>query len=401
MEILVSKQDFLVRQPSYPKITSTDPFYWELTNKLGEVATKSELSNTLPKAVLKRMVMCLIGYFQDIVADAGIWRSFVEANRKLYGWSVPFHDTPEQYVDYELNREDIRFLTWYALAMGYEDKRDIYPHNKELLDLADVWFDYLESVYEDAPVPEGYNVARDLDFNDEEDNKKIYQFGQWLFLHCYLITPAFAMTLGEILGDTDIKNPDNVTKLHERLEQSMMQDPTGPLALFISQWLYLILNGKLLNPKEEKTDSPHPYYERFTQATGGSIIAFFDTYEAMNRFFIDKLGWEKDEEHLPMMKGEKDFVLMVNKYKGMLAARNVAKCIAAPENPFYDKEYAKRHAFELISVRGLCPGDLLRMIFENGWLPDARFPNTDDYALVTANNDFLARCYLQQFYVGD
>ncbi len=400
MENLISKQDFLAWQPKYPEITETDPYYWEFSNKLVEVAKDNSFYKELPQGVIKRVSLCLTGYLQDIVSDAGIWRSFVEANRKLYGWSVPFHDTPEEYIDYELNREDVRFLVWYAVAMGYEEKRDIYPHNVKLLELADLLFEYMESIYEEAPVPETYNISRGLDFNDQEDSKDIYRLGQWLFLHCYLITPAYSMTLGEIMSDPELRKQENLPMLHERLEQSMMQDPTGPLALFISEWLYLILNGKLLKRKEEQGDI-HPYYDRFTKATGGKTIAFFDTYESMNRFFIEKLGWEAGEEHLPMMKGERDFVLMVNKYKGMLAARNVARCIASPDNPFYDKEYAKNHAFDLLTIRGLCPGDLLRMIFENNWLPDARFPETDDTKLVGENGDFIARCYLQQYYVGD
>lgn len=400
MKNLISKQDFLAWQPNYPEITETDPYYWELANDLVEVAKDNSFYKELPEAVIKRVALCLTGYIQDIIADAGIWRSFVEANRRLYGWSVPFHETPEEYIDYELNREDVRFLVWYAIAMGFEEKRDIYPHEPKLLELADEWFHYLESKYEEAPVPETYNISRGLDFNDPEDSKEIFRLGQWLFLHCYLITPAYSMTLGEIMSDPELRKAENLPMLHERLEQSMMQDPTGPLALFISEWLYLILNGKLLKHKEEKGDT-HPYYDRFTKATGGKTIEFFDTYEALNRFFIEKLGWEQGEEHLPMMKGERDFVLLVNKYKGMLAARNVARCIASPDNPYYDKEYAQQHAFDLLSVRGLCPGDLLRVIFENDWLPDAHFPGNDDYKLVKENRDFIARCYLQQYYVGD
>ncbi|MDE6026678.1 MAG: DUF3843 family protein [Muribaculaceae bacterium] len=400
MENLISKQDFLVWQPNYPQITETDPYYWELANKLAEISGQSALHKELPEGVIKRMSLCLTGYMQDVIADAGIWRSFVEANRKLYGWSVPFHETPEEYVDYELNREDVRFLAWYALAMGYEDKRDFFPHDPLLLDLADIWYEYLESIYEEAPVPESYNISRGLDFSDPEDSKQIYKLGQWLFLHCYLITPAFSMTLGEIMSDPELRKEENLPMLHERLEQAMMQNPTGPLAFFTSEWLYLILNGKLLKRNEEKGEI-HPYYKKFTEATEGKTLQFFDTYEAMNRFFIDKLGWEEGVEHLPMMKGERDFVLMVNKHKGMLAARNVAKCIAAPENPYYDKEYAEAHAFDLLSVRGLCPGDLLRCIFDNNWLPDAHFPESTDHELVADNQDFIARCYLQQYYVGD
>lgn len=400
MENLISKQDFLAWQPNYPEVKETDPYYWELANTLARQGETTTLYKSLPAAVLKRMALCLTGYIQDVAADAGIWRSFVEANRKLYGWAVPFHDIPEEYVDYELNREDVRFLVWYSLAMSYEEMRDIYPHDARLLVLADEWFAYLESIYDDAPVPESYNIARGLDFNDPEDSKEIYRLGQWLFLHCYLITPAFSMTMREIMSDPEMRKEENLPVLHEKLDQSMMQDPTGPLALFISEWLYLILNGKLLK-HNEATGEIHPYYKKFTEVTGGKSLEFFDTYESLNRFFIDKLGWEAGEEHLPMMKGERDFVLMVNKDKGMLAARNVARCIASPDNPYYDKAYAQEHAFDLLTVRGLCPGDLLRVIFENDWLPDAHFPGSDDYRLVNDNRDFIARCYLQKYYVGD
>lgn len=91
---------------------------------------------------------------QDIVSDAGLWRSFVDANRELYGWSVPFHEIPENYIDYELNREDVRFLVWYTVAMLWEEQRFIFPHDARLLDFADGCFAILEEVYDDAPVPE-------------------------------------------------------------------------------------------------------------------------------------------------------------------------------------------------------------------------------------------------------
>ena len=92
---------------------------------------------------------------------------------------------------------------------------------------------------------------------------------------------------------------------------------------------------------------------------------------------------------------------MVDPKKGMLLARNIAKCIASPHNQLYDKEYALRHAMDLLTERGCCPGDLLRYVCNKGWLPDALFPGTDDSDLVKHNWDFIARCYLQQYYRGD
>ena len=398
----ISKQEFLVWQPCYPVVKETDPFYYEVVCRLFEIAKQSAMADLIPEEAMKRMSLCMVGYFQDIIADGGIWRSFVEANRKLYGWAIPFHMPSEDYVDYELNREDVNFLTWYSLAMSYEPLRTIYPHNVGILKLAGEWFEYLESIYEESPEPTDFAFWRGLDFYDDADRSEIYRLGQWLYMHCYLLTPALGYTLGEIMAENpELQKEDNITLLHDRLEKSMMEDPTGPLALFIPEWIYLLLNGKLLKPKKEETEVIHPYYEKFIAYTKGNPIAFFQTYEQMNTFFIEALGWEKGEHHLAQMKGEKDFVLMVNRHKGMLMARNVARCIAAPENPYYDKEYAKTHAFDLLSIRGLCPGDLLQKIFENKWLPDARFPGTEDTKIVEENHDFIARCYLQQYYRGD
>ena len=138
-----------------------------------------------------------------------------------------------------------------------------------------------------------------------------------------------------------------------------------------------------------------------TDALDGQTIAFFKTYSELNRFFIDVIGWEKDENHLPQLSDSTDFVVMVNREKGMLVAKDIAKCIAAPSNPLYDKAFAEKHAFELLTVRGKCPVDLLKTIETNGWLPDASFPGSDNTTTVADNFDFIARCYLQGYYRGD
>lgn len=390
-------KDFLIRQPLFPKQVPTDKYYLIVANRLLDIFKHSALAESVPESVGKRMCLGLTGYFQDIIADAGIWRSFIEANRKLYGFSVPFHIEGEEYIDYELNREDVRFLTWYFVAMSYEDMRDIYPHDARLMTLADNWFGYLESIYEDSPEPEDFNIVRGLDLKDPEDQEAIYHLGQWLFLHCYLLTPAFALTLTEIMSDPELMSGEDITKLHDRMEQSMMEDPTGPLALYIIEWLRLIIEGKLPE-KKPNNKGIHPYYTKFMEATGGKRIQYFADYKEMNDFFITKMGWDKNQEHLPVLKDSGYFVVLVNPERGMLVARNVARCIADPENPYYDKEYSRDHAFDLLTLRGKCPADLVKFAYENDWLPDAVFPGTDDKALVKNNYDFIMRCYLQQYY---
>lgn len=404
---MITKEQFLVRQPSMPEETATDAFYLETARALAAAARG--IRAPYAEALLDRVALCLTGYYQDVIADAGLWRGFINECRRLYGFTIPFHEPGDNYIDYEINLADVRFLTWYALAMNDESLRYLYPHDAELLRLADRMFEVLEERYDDAPVPEDYNLAFELDMFDPEDADAILRLGNWLFLHSYLLTPAYALTLAGILADPGLTK--DRAKLAKALELSMAEDTTGPLALYLREWTFLTVADRMPPKPRKKADEkePHKYYQSFIKATGGRDIAYFATYDDLNRFLVEGLGWPRGERHLEVFAEDSDFVLMVNPEKGLLAARNVARCIANPDNPLYDKAYASTHAFGLLSERGLCPGDLLRRILNEEWLPDAAFPGSvesatspeTNRALVAENADFIARCYLQNFYRGD
>ena len=399
---MISKEQFLLRQPAMPDVTETDPYYYNLCNELVAKAKEKNIFPSYPEKVVERGALALIGYYQDVISDAGIWRSFISECRRLYGYTLPFYPVGDDYTDFELNEADVKFMVWYALSMNYENRRVCNPNDREIIEGAGEWFKILESKYEEAPIPVNYRFSAELEIHSEDDRPEIMRLANWLFLHCYLMTPAFAMTLAEMTGDYDLTKEEGVIEMQKRLDASMWQDPTGPLALYLGEWLYLIVEGKPApEPKVKEPSEEHKYYTSFIRYTGGKTIKFFATYRELNQFFIDALGWPDGEEHLEQVKGDKDFVLMVDPHKGMLLARNVAKCIACPDNHLYDKDYAKDHAMDLLTERGQCPPDLLRKVCENEWLPDAHFPDSEDFMLVKENWDFIARCYLQQYYRGD
>ena len=398
----ISYKEFQFHQPSFPEITETEPFYLGVANSILKLWYENKFFKDISPALAKKIAINLTGYLQDIVSDAGIWRTFIDFNRKHYNFSIPFHEDGEEYIDYELNIEDIRFLVWYNIAMLDESRRTLYPHDSEVLSFAKMIYDYIDSIYEEAPVPKDFNLAMGLEFHDIEDQEKIYHLGNWLFLHCYLLTPSFALTLHEIMSDPKLLESNDVTLLQNRMEQAMMESPIGPIALFTTEWLQLLINGSIQksNSKDRETSleqNVHPYYQKFIDKVG-DVIKYFGSYEELNTFLIETLGWKNDEEHLPVLKNAENLILLVNKERGMLVARNIAKCIADPKNPFYDKSYAQEHAFSLLTVRGKCPVDLLKYIFLHNYLPDAVFPGTTDHELIRTNNDFIARCFLQQYY---
>ncbi|MCH5226552.1 MAG: DUF3843 family protein [Muribaculaceae bacterium] len=400
---MISKEQFLLRQPAAPEVTETDPYYLTLCNRLVDFARENNLFPSYPEKVVERCALTLIGYYQDVICDAGIWRSFITECRRLYNFTVPFYSQEDDYVDFELNEADVKFMVWYSLSMNYEPRRVCNPFDPELLEGAEKWYRELEKVYDESPLPVDYRLVHELEIHAEEDRPAIMKLANWLFLHCYLMTPAYALTLSEIASEYDLSSEDGILEMQKRLDISMWRDPTGPLALYLGEWLYLIIESKPAPEQQggEEEKGPHKYYTSFTSYTQGKTMEFFSSYEDLNKFFIEALGWAQGEEHLPQIKGDSDFILMVDEQKGMLLARNIAKCIASPDNPLYDKEYAQNHAMDLLTERGCCPADLLKVICENGWLPDAHFPGSDDYNIVMKYWDFISRCYLQQYYRGD
>lgn len=401
----ITEQGFAIRQPYYPEHAKGEDYYLALARALASKIKGTAFGAGLHDALCNHLALTLCGYMQDIVADAGSWRSFVMANRQLYGYDVPFYSAGEDHVDFELNPEDIRFLCWYDIAMTDIERRDLYPYDPALLEMAGIVYDWLDARYDDTPVIEEYNVTRGVSLTDPNDRQEVFSLARWLFNGNWLLTPAYALTLAEMVNDPEVKADRDGILLQKRIDDAMVEDPTGPLALFLTEWLELILSGALpqsaLHNDFQEPATPHKYYTRFTEATGGKETAYFRTYDELNRFFIEGMGWEKGEEHLANMKNDRDFVLMVNKAKGMLLSRGTARCIADPDNPLYDKEYARQHAMDLFTMRGMCPGDLLRLAFRKGWLPNARFYGSDDTDIVARYGDFIARCYLQQYYRGD
>ncbi|MCM1290347.1 MAG: DUF3843 family protein [Prevotella sp.] len=398
----VTPQQFLLRQPCYPEKKLSDIYYYELTNTLLNDWDVSGLFPTLSDEVKQRVALNVIGYYQDIISDGGLWRAFTRECQRLYGYKVPFYEAGDDYVDFELNLIDVKFMIWYSIAMLDMAHRDLSPTDCDIKKLAQRWHKILDENYEEAPEPEDYNIGFELEMHNPEDAQHLLKFTHWIFLHSYLLTPSFALMMAQMAQQAELDKDGGELRLNEMLEEGMTEQPIGPLALYIREWLSLILHDRM--PESHHGDDVkelHRYYKAVTEYTGGKRLVYFAEYTELNKFLINVLGWEDGVDHLPQFKQYSDFVIQVDSKKGMLLARNVAKCIADPENKLYNSAYASKHAFDLLTVRGLCPGDLLKTILRNGWLPDAVFPGTDDKELVRRNADFIARCYLQLFYRGD
>lgn len=416
----INIRQFLFAQPNGDVEQTSDKAYLAIANRLYHHWDKNGLLQEAPDDLKKVVCLGLVGYYQDIVSDAGLWRAFIDQCKERYGHYVPFHKDSESYILYELNLADVEFVTWYYLAFNSMQFRFCSPLDPRLVELANAMYRILEDEYDDAPVPANYKSLMDCELHNAEDSQTLYDLGQWLFWRNWLLFPPFQLSYAQIysqLVEIQHNSPSPEVargKIDEIREQVMTSMPTGPLALYLREWMSLVIEGKM-PPKnaQEKETSEHPYHTAFVKANGGRDMRFIGTYDELNDFFISGLGWAPGEEHLPQFKGHSDFVLMATYSKGLMVAKDIAKCVKHPDNPLYDSDHAAKFAFTLLSQRAVCPSDMLLHICRNGWLPDARFPEmaaitevpapdeSEQTALVSENWDFIARVYLQEFYRAD
>ncbi|MDD6132327.1 MAG: DUF3843 family protein, partial [Bacteroidales bacterium] len=72
----LSKQAFLITQPGYPDVSRADDYYYEVAKRLLNSLEGTQVQQVCGEEHCRQLALTMVGYFQDVVADAGIFRSF-------------------------------------------------------------------------------------------------------------------------------------------------------------------------------------------------------------------------------------------------------------------------------------------------------------------------------------
>ena len=246
MEITV--KDFMERQPNNPKVAATDQYYLWIALRLAKVWDESPWLRGLADDVRRDVVLAVTGYFQDVVADGGVWRSFSRLHEERHGNPLPHYGRSEDYIDYELNVNDVRFIIWWTIT-GEAGSDVLDPHDAELEALAMAFHLLLDEEYEAAPVPRQFCIASEVDLDNPEDAQRIYDYAYWLYWRSFLLRPSSLAVMERAMpeahaiiasaGESDAR--PLLLELNERL---MSTQPAGPIPLTVAQWLKLIIDNE-------------------------------------------------------------------------------------------------------------------------------------------------------------
>lgn len=399
----ISVKEFMLMQPNCPRVTDSDKYYLALAMRLAALWDESRLMPGQTDAARRRVVLAVVGYYQDVVADAGLWRAFTMMHEHLYGSPLPFYGRSDNYVNYELNLDDLRFVIWYTLEGLAPHNGMLNPLNEDIARLARLFFAQLDSCYDDAPNPVEYNLITGIETGDDSDASSVYDLSRWLFFHSYLMPPAAKVTLaqksleaGRIAAGVCRDRDEALRNLDDR---TMIGNPTGPLSLSVGQWIRLIADAELPEQLADEAAATCDEYDRFVEANGGDRLVFFATYAELEEFLLGTLDRPSVGHALyPEFVNRSNFVAMAHPQKGVVVVPDAAKFICHPANACYDRLAARSEAHTLITSYGRYPMELGRRVFSMGLVPDAALPCDPTGRLLLDNWDFLARLYQQGHY---
>ncbi|MBO4802936.1 MAG: DUF3843 family protein [Muribaculaceae bacterium] len=247
MEITV--KDYMERQPGNPQVAETDRYYLWIAMRLAKLWDESPWLREMEDDMRRDVVLAVTGYFQDVVADGGLWRSFSRLHDKRHGSPVPHYGRSDDYVDYELNLDDVRFVIWWTIV-GEGRDYSLDPQDEGLNALSTAFHMLLDSEYEQAPVPRQFCIAGEVDLENPADARRIYDYAYWLYWRSYLLRPSSLAVMDRAMPEAHALiaragEHDARPLLQDLNDRLMSTEPAGPIPLTTAQWLRLIIDDVL------------------------------------------------------------------------------------------------------------------------------------------------------------
>ncbi len=204
--------DWLNMKPYSALIPKYDEFYLESCRKVMGLFAQHEKwldSQDMTKGLQKELACQLVSYMEDFANEIGIWKAFVETNKELYGYYLPFYDLTNYSIE-DINVQDIQFLIWHFVTKYTEEEYITDPKHDIISALAVQIYRYFDSVVEQAPTSTLYD-----NYFKMTDDKTFFDFKtkmSWFATKSYLLGVEISKKMQELIRELkeDKRNLDPV-----------------------------------------------------------------------------------------------------------------------------------------------------------------------------------------------
>ena len=431
MKKVIFTQDWMAKHP-YEKPDEVDQYYTELANEIYHALDEACFTHNFKNIEdAKQLALSIAAYFEDILSDTGIWKTFTTECMKRYGCHIPFYENEAKYINSsltgndeaydadEINFADIKFLLWHHYQQS-SYVQEAVPCVFGTLELAaKMAYNILDKEYETAPENErlheflcGYDTSMEKDMIEVARRDLL----AWFHYGCY-----FNIGNQQRLQFTLQQMANSPQGLSEQMAYGIQMDMTvtlrnNLLSLTSSEWLEKICENqpshaywededfkKLVADAEKEREVDHEQaikdYNLLKDKGYGNKFIFLEDNKALKEF-LKEIDYELPANiHLPL-KYEKGIIVCATPYTGINVTYMQAHNIASPENPYYNADRAAETSFGIISGNGRpFPYEIVCKLIDGNLLPDAniftsKYVKEEGLAITQANLQFLADYYL-------
>lgn len=238
-------EDFRMFHPDMVAF-KTDLYYNNLANVLFDIVGKTAAGREIERELRESIALTVSHYFEDVVCDLGIWRSFVETHMERYGRPLPFYSVEEDdYYPDEIHLEDVQFLVWNVMQSAFEDQF-MNPENLGFEEIAKAIYTELDKRFEHAPVNEQYRTfAYEMVKADHPDAPFLLRnIWMWLLTKNYLTTTDKA-------EEEMSQYQEKVTMIDPKIEASYcamsyasVKVKIGPMNMTAPDWFAAMCEGE-------------------------------------------------------------------------------------------------------------------------------------------------------------
>lgn len=252
----ISLQDWQDIKP-YHNTSKTDTYYLDIANQIREQIYQNQfhlpLRDFIREEGISLFCVFLTSYLEDIISGSEVWNSFVKKHQELYEKPLPFYETDNNYIEGEVNLQDVKFLTWYFINSVNKNIL-LNPKDAFVQNLAETILPILETEYEYAP--ENDLLKSHYQIEPTEDYYTVRRLLDNILTRTYLFFPDTGITLLRQEEEIIQQGRNIETALNDNRDHFIHEMKTALLALSAKEWAMQILGEKNPVSKALTTMSP-------------------------------------------------------------------------------------------------------------------------------------------------
>lgn len=411
--IKIFPKDWLQVHP-YTQSTPVDSYYTRIANRIYDILEATDLINSFDKGESEQIAIRLAAYFEDVISQTNIWRTFITDYKARFGHYLPFYTTDDHYYDDEVNYEDIRLILWHFTQQyhGWKKGTFVNPDNPANEAASHLIYELFCEHWTTAP--ENERMQRLFSKETRYDTPEKYdELLSWFHYSSYLFCMENA-ELTEAVKEHMRRNPrgqQDIMTIHGALAHVSRH---SFLAYTSPYWLSRILpedhpDYEIFRKQGEQAqafvdpmlaarrEEFQKQYEKFKEVAGEDLLIYMKSKEDFRKFMKENLDMDLNDDGEG--KDAIDFAVYATPEEGIRVLTGGVQYIKDPKNPFYDEEKAKKQALGFFIVKH-CSTGLLKELMSRGMLADAQTKSLDSpergKSIIQDNWQFLCMYFLRE-----